>query len=53
MDVAWVRTVLEYTPLELDRGISYSQTSRDMVESLTSDPFRMAGRNLNIAPILS
>jgi hypothetical protein len=27
--------------------------SRGMVESLTSDPFRIAGPNLNIAPILS
>jgi len=41
------------TPAEVYTSTPVESTSRDMVESLTSDPFRIAGPNLNIAPILS
>ena len=41
------------TPAEVYTSTPVEPTSRGMVESLTSDPFRIAGPNLNIAPILS
>ena len=41
------------TPAEVYTSTPVESTSRSMVESLTSDPLRIAGPNLNIAPILS
>ncbi len=41
------------TPAEVYTSTLVESTSRGMVESLTSDPLRIAGPNLNIAPILS
>ena len=41
------------TPAEVFNSIPVEATSRSMVESLTPDPLRIAGPNLNIAPILS
>ncbi len=41
------------TPAEVFNSIPVEVTSRSMVESLTPDPLRIAGPNLNIAPILS
>jgi putative transposase len=41
------------TPAEVFNAILVEATSRSMVESLTPDPLRIAGPNLNIAPILS
>ena len=41
------------TPAEVYNSIQVEVTSSDMVESLTPDPLRIAGPNLNIAPILS
>jgi len=41
------------TPAEVFNAIPVEATSRSMVESLTPDPLRIAGPNLNIAPILS
>jgi len=40
-------------PAEVFNSIPVEATSRGMVESLTLDPLRIAGPNLNIAPILS
>ena len=39
-------------PAEAYTSTPVESTSRGMVESLTSDPLRIAGPNLNIAPIL-
>ena len=41
------------TPAEVFASIPVEATSGGMVESLTSGPLRIAGPNLNIAPILS
>jgi len=41
------------TPAEVYSAIQVEATIRGMVESLQPDPLRMAGPNLNIAPILS
>jgi putative transposase len=41
------------TPAEVFNSIPVESTIRGMLESLTSDPLRIAGPNLNIAPILS
>ncbi len=41
------------TPAEVFTSIPVEANSRGMVESLTPDPLRIAGPNLNIAPILS
>ena len=41
------------TPAEVFTLIPVETTSAVMVESLTPDPLRIAGPNLNIAPILS
>jgi putative transposase len=41
------------TPAEVLTSIPVEDTSRGMVESLTSDPLRIAGPNLNLALILS
>ena len=41
------------TPAEVFTSIWVEATSRGMVESLTSDPLRIVGPNLNIVPILS
>jgi len=41
------------TPAEVFASITVEATSRSMVESLTPDPLRIAGPDLNIAPILS
>jgi putative transposase len=41
------------TPAEVFASTSVEATSVSMVESLTSDPLRIAEPNLNIAPILS
>ena len=41
------------TPAEVYSTIQVEATSRGMVEFLTSDPLRIVGLNLNIAPILS
>jgi len=41
------------TPAEVFTSTPVEATSADMVESLTPDPLRIAGPNLNIAPILS
>ncbi len=41
------------TPAEVFASIPVEVTNGGMVESLTSDPLRIAGPNLNIAPILS
>jgi putative transposase len=41
------------TPAEVFNSIPVEATSGGMVESLTADPLRIAGPNLNIAPILS
>jgi putative transposase len=41
------------TPTEVFNAIPVEATSRSMVESLIPDPLRIAGPNLNIAPILS
>jgi len=41
------------TPAEVFNSIPVESTSRGMLESLISDPLRLAGPNLNIAPILS
>ena len=41
------------TPAEVYTSTPVESTSRGMVESLTSDPLRIVGPNLNIAPILS
>ena len=41
------------TPAEVFTSIPVEATSAGMVESLTPDPLRIAGPNLNIAPILS
>ncbi len=41
------------TPAEVYTPTLVEANSRGMVESLTSDPFRIAGPDLNIAPILS
>ncbi len=41
------------TPAEVLSLIQVEATSGDMVESLTPDPLRIAGPNLNTAPILS
>ena len=41
------------TPVEVFNSIPVEATSRDMVESLTSDHLRIVGPNLNTAPILS
>jgi hypothetical protein len=43
----------EETTAEVFNAIPVEATSRSMVESLTPDPLRIAGPNLNIAPILS
>ena len=41
------------TPAEVFNSIPAEATNGGMVESLTSDPLRIAGHTLNIAPILS
>jgi len=41
------------TPAEVFNSTTVEATSAGMVESLTPDPLRIAGPNLNIAPILS
>jgi putative transposase len=41
------------TPAEAFNSIPVEATSRGVVESLTPDPLRIAGPNLNVAPILS
>jgi len=41
------------TPAEVFTSTPVEATSRGMVESLTPDPLRIAGLDLNIAPILS
>ncbi len=41
------------TPAEVFTSIPVEATSRGMVESLTPDPLRIAGPDLNTAPILS
>jgi len=41
------------TPAQVFTSIPVEATSGDVVESLTPDPLRIAGPNLNIAPILS
>jgi len=41
------------TPAEVYSAIQVEATSRGMVEFLTPDPLRIAGPDLNIAPILS
>ena len=41
------------TPAEIFNSIPVEDTSTGMVESLTPDPLRIAGPNLNITPILS
>ena len=41
------------TPAEVFKSIPVESTNGGMVESLTPDTLRMAGPNLNIAPILS
>jgi putative transposase len=41
------------TPAEVFNSIPVEATNGGMVESLTSDPLRIAGPNLNLAPILS
>jgi putative transposase len=41
------------TPAEVFNSIPVEATNGGMVESLTSDPLRIAGHTLNIAPILS
>jgi putative transposase len=41
------------TPAEVFNSIPVDATNGSMVESLTSDPLRIAGPTLNIAPILS
>jgi putative transposase len=41
------------TPAEVFNSMTVEATSGGMVESLTSDPLRIAESNLNIAPILS
>ncbi len=41
------------TPAEVFNATPVETTSAGMVESLTSDPLRIAGPNLNTAPILS
>jgi putative transposase len=41
------------TPAEVYNSILVEATNGGMVESLTPDPLRIAGPNLNIAPILS
>ena len=41
------------TPAEVFTSIPVEDNSKGMVESLTPDPLRIAGPNLNIAPILS
>jgi len=41
------------TPAEVFASTPVEATNRGMVESLTPDPLRIAGPNLNIAPILS
>jgi len=41
------------TPAEVYTAIQVELTNGGMVESLTSDPLRIAESNLNIAPILS
>ena len=41
------------TPVEVYNLIPVEVRNEGMVESLTSDPLRIAGPNLNIAPILS
>ena len=41
------------TPAEVYTSILVESTSRGMVESLAPDPLRIAGPDLNIAPILS
>jgi putative transposase len=41
------------TPAEVHTTIQVEATDGDMVKSLPSDPLRIAGPNLNIAPILS
>ena len=41
------------TPAEVFNSIPVEATNRSMVESLTTDLSRIAGPNLNIAPILS
>ena len=41
------------TPAEVFNSIPVEATNGGMVESLTSDPLRIAGPTLNIAPILS
>jgi len=40
-------------PAEVYTSTPIESTNRVMVESLTSDPLRIAEPNLNIAPILS
>jgi len=41
------------TPAEMYTSTPVESTSSGMIESLTSNPLRIAGPNLNIAPILS
>ena len=41
------------TPAEVFTSIPVEATSGDVLESLTPDPLRIAGPNLNIAPVLS
>lgn len=41
------------TPAEVYSAISVEAINGNMVESLPPDPLRIAGPNLNIAPILS
>ncbi len=41
------------TPAEVYTTIQVEATGRGMVKSLPSDPLRIAGPDLNIAPILS
>jgi len=41
------------TPAEVYTSTSVESINRSMVESLTLDPLRIAGPNLNIAPVLS
>jgi len=41
------------TPAEVFNSIPVEATGRSMLESLTPDLLRIAGPNLNIAPILS
>ena len=41
------------TPAEVFNSTTVEATSASMIESLTPDPLRIAGPNLNIAPILS